>query len=1072
MRNGDAALAQSKGITDIQNALKENKPETAQKILHFYTEQYISRQQPDSLVKYIFYTGQVTKAINGVEAARKKVDGLVDKIKDMPANPSTLRQACIEAGEFYGAVGMNTRAYKLNEEALSYTRRMAGKSGNELAQVENNLATYAQRMGNIDLSTQHGRKALAYLLSGPKPDYETLYIAYNGMGALMWYASKTDSSLYFFSKALQALEKTERTAKNKFYRPAIVQNNLSGLYELQGRTTQAITALENAIDNIRDFLASNEPDVKKQTAITFQFEAIDNLAGFYKELGNYQKAQELLEYSYQQKQKILSPDDPAIFISQILLGQLYFAKRNYDKATQFLSTGLKKISSSDGDYLFWQADACNSLALLHHAKQDEKKAAFYYEKADSLYQESLQGSFDNIYLDFLRNSALFYAENNEPELAKKKATKGYEYVVKSQGTHSLIAFYQLLNLAEVYYLSGNYAASKKYSEKSLAVVDDVIRSSKNLMDSIRMELKKPKAILQKSKAGYQLLTSKNRQTLTPIWNELHEALSVLERQKTILEDPADINMVLADNTDLIEFIKKITLELYNITHEEKYIDELMSFHESALYNRIRSRLDKNDSIQFANIPTRLQNRERQLKSAMTAALKGSGSHDEKMNRYTTAIKEWDNFQKQLRTTYPRYYKMRYASIFKSTDRFENFIPSGTTVIRYFFIEKNLYALVADNRNTTLFELGQPDFGQSISELSENRLDDKQTARILFFLYQKLWRPFANNITGKKVVVIPDGILNNLNFELLTPVRITSYKDLATKSLLSKYTFSYNYSLFLLDASPARTTALENNFVAFAPGFSDEIKSQYRRLSKDSFRIDKAYLSLLPQPFSITLATRLQELFGGKTFINESSSKSSFKQNAGNNHIIHIGTHAESDNDHPEFSRLIFAKNISEGDDDNSLYVDEIYNCNLSSELAVLTACESGRPGYRDGEGMISLAHAFNYAGSQSIVTGLWKIDEQASSLLLDAFYKNLLAGMDKDDALQKAKLNYLEQAEGRMLTPQYWAGLVIMGDTSPVNIQVKSRGTNWTILAAGLIFFCAGIFFYYLKKAKKSGISR
>jgi CHAT domain-containing protein len=55
----------------------------------------------------------------------------------------------------------------------------------------------------------------------------------------------------------------------------------------------------------------------------------------------------------------------------------------------------------------------------------------------------------------------------------------------------------------------------------------------------------------------------------------------------------------------------------------------------------------------------------------------------------------------------------------------------------------------------------------------------------------------------------------------------------------------------------------------------------------------------------------------------------------------------------------------------------------------LTACESGKPGYEDGEGMISLTHAFNYAGSESIVTGLWKIDEQASALLLDIFYKNL-----------------------------------------------------------------------------------
>ncbi len=70
-----------------------------------------------------------------------------------------------------------------------------------------------------------------------------------------------------------------------------------------------------------------------------------------------------------------------------------------------------------------------------------------------------------------------------------------------------------------------------------------------------------------------------------------------------------------------------------------------------------------------------------------------------------------------------------------------------------------------------------------------------------------------------------------------------------------------------------------------------------------------------------------------------------------------------------------------------------YDCDLSSQLTVLTACESGKPGFKDGEGMISLAHAFNCAGSESILTGLWKIDEQTSAdnrrLLLQEFTRRV-----------------------------------------------------------------------------------
>jgi len=124
--------------------------------------------------------------------------------------------------------------------------------------------------------------------------------------------------------------------------------------------------------------------------------------------------------------------------------------------------------------------------------------------------------------------------------------------------------------------------------------------------------------------------------------------------------------------------------------------------------------------------------------------------------------------------------------------------------------------------------------------------------------------------------------------------------------LANYTISYQYSLFLFERGK-KAYSPDNPFVAFAPGFSDKIKQAYRSVSKDSMELDKNYLSLSPQPFSIGLAIKTQELLGGETFIDDRSTKNLFKANAGNHKIIHIGTHAESNNDYPEFSRLIFAK---------------------------------------------------------------------------------------------------------------------------------------------------------------------
>ena len=196
------------------------------------------------------------------------------------------------------------------------------------------------------------------------------------------------------------------------------------------------------------------------------------------------------------------------------------------------------------------------------------------------------------------------------------------------------------------------------------------------------------------------------------------------------------------------------------------------------------------------------------------------------------------------------------------------------------------------------------------------------------------------------------------------------------------------------------------------------------------------------------------VFKGDHFTNTNATKQLFTKQASEHKIIHIGTHAESNNISPEFSRLLFAKPVSESAsvEDNSLYAYEIYNCDLSSNLAILTACETGKPSYQSGEGMISLAHAFSYAGSESILTSLWKIDEQSSAIIVGYFYDNLKKGMSKPEALRQAKLRYLSTNEGRLLQPNYWAGLVLMGDTSPIKLDASGSWWVWAVAAAiGLI---------------------
>lgn len=1061
------AQAQVHTIAAIEKALESKNISAAASLVRAATAFYTKEKKADSLIPYIFYTGKVTQESSGTDAAKESIVSFLNDIKKLTTSPLTLCHAYGEASEYVSSVGDYVTAYQYNKEAYRYASNIKPRDNAALGKVESNMATCAQKTGDFKLAETHARRSLQMLLAVPDPDYESVYTSYNSMGAILWNASRTDSSLFYFNKALEALGKMPQNPRNRFYRPAIIYNNLAALYQMDGQTAQAIKATETTLTLLKNFIASKEPDTKKTSAVTFQFEVTDNLAGIYKELGDMRKAKELLEYSYRQKKLHLTENDAGIFISQILLGQIYYAIREHDKALQYLNMGLDHIAKTGGNYILWQADACNTLSLLYDAKHDIPQAGYYYRRTDSLYESVLQGNYDYIYLDFLRNEALFYAENNQPSLALSKALKGYDYIVRSEGASSLSAFYQLLNLSEICSASGNYRQSLAYSDKGLAVVNKKIASATNMLDSIKMELRKPKAILQKTKAAYALLENKNAAGLSALLAQINNALSIIERHKSILTNPDDENFVLADNMSVLEFAKKLNLELYHLTGDTQYLDRLISLHESGLYNKIRARLLKSDSLRFIDVPESTRIKEKQLRSDLAAALQQEGTHGERMQHYLKASQSWKLFIEQLRKESPRYYNIKYASFFKPLPDFRQSIPPLTTLVRYLFIDKKLFALVADQSQKKLYPLPIEGLQDTIAHFAELNSAANSYDGLLYELYNRLWAPLAKDIRYKKIIVIPDGILYNLNFEILTPQPIRSLNELATKSLLARYTFSYQYSLFLLQDQNKREDKGEKDFIAFAPGFSDQLKNNYLSGLKDSSQTDYNYLSLLPQPFSTRLALRLRDLFRGQAFVDEAASKNSFTSHAAGHKIIHIGTHAESNNLFPEFSRLIFAKNLSGTDEDNSLYVNEIYGCDLNTDLAVLTACETGRTGYQDGEGMISLAHAFYYAGSKSILTGLWKIDEHASTLIMNAFYENLARGEAKDEALRKAKLQYLEQANGRMLSPRYWGGLVIMGDISPVNITPYSGYTVWLVSFAILLLCIAAFLLWKRKKHTK-----
>ncbi|MBC7933884.1 MAG: CHAT domain-containing protein [Rhizobacter sp.] len=1052
-------------VADVEQLIKAENFKEANRLINTRLIAFFNAKNVDTIGDYINYLGKTTNKIKGAAAAEKEVLAIVQKAKSAFPYHKALVPIYLEAAFFVSNQGDNELAYKLVLEVDHYFITKQSVITSDLSPIQSNMGDFAMRLGKNAQASGHYLKSIEYLKRNPKPDAQKMYFANNSLGIVMWYSSKIDSAVFYFSKAIDALNAMEANPLNRHFRVALVQNNIGSCYTALGKTQEAISTFEKVISNYKEFVSSPEPHAKKENARINQYQAIDNLAKVYLELGDFTKAHDLLFYSYQQKAASFGSKSPEVYKSLIFLGTIYNNQRNYLKAQTSLNNALSHIKEQGDINISWAAEAYWQLAVAAQELKDNKAAAAHFEEANRIYEIVYAGQYDDLYLSYLGNMTMFYATNNEALLAVNLANKGLNYVKKVQGENSLGNVLQLKNLAEVDFELKKYRETITAASTGLNVVDKIIAKSSKMIDSIRIEMEKPRLILLKAKASYELTAKNDTAAIVLLLNELYVAKDILDKRKSILFEQKDVNILIANSKDLLDFIKKLNYELYNHTGKINYLDQMIGLHESGMYARIRSRMDKQKAIRFAKVPPGVIEQETKLKEAIQSSLDRAGSHDEKIRAYLSSINQWNQYQQMLRTKYAAYYNMRYASNQKTLKEFSQAIPAGINLLRYYFNGEDLFVLVASREKQKLVPLPSANLQDIIAVLNDPKTTAAEIGKASFNLYGQLWKPVEKEINSKRIIIIPDDFLYNLSFEMLSPVVVKTYKELSSQCLLNKYAISYHYSLLALSSKKAGAP-MKDNFIGFSPEFSDKQKKDYSSVIKnDSLHMDNTYLSLLPLPFTTSLAKKIQNKLGGQLFLNDESTPAAFKTQAGNHSIIHIGTHAESNNNSPEFSRLIFAKDPQRANTENSLYLFDIYNCDLSSDLSVLTACESGKPGYQDGEGMISMAHAFTYAGSESILTGLWKIDEQTSTIITDLFYKNLQEGITKDEALRQAKLSYLQQSDGRMLAPQYWAGLVIMGDSSPIIFKENSQ-TKWYWIG-GIAFILSFIALsFFLKKSK------
>ena len=328
-------------------------------------------------------------------------------------------------------------------------------------------------------------------------------------------------------------------------------------------------------------------------------------------------------------------------------------------------------------------------------------------------------------------------------------------------------------------------------------------------------------------------------------------------------------------------------------------------------------------------------------------------------------------------------------------------------------------------------------------------------------YRKIWDPLAEELIGvKRIFFSPDGQLFSLPIEysilpsgLSIIDKYACYRVSSTRELVRKKPLIGVDAVLYGGISYDMTV---EEMVADA--------EKYRAVRGDNVRergSRGALSGILQLPGTLTETNQIARVINmndhikAVTYTGIEATEASFKAlSSQHKRIVHIATHGffDADDDKAinivEQSGNIFAEDaalassgllfagvdnvrfqemIPDGVEDGVVDAGEISHIDLhGTEIVVLSACQTAQ-GIITGDGVFGLQRGFKKAGAQSILMSLWKVDDEATCLLMTEFYRNWIGEkMTKHDALEAAKQTVRSHKEKGWDDPKYWAAFILL----------------------------------------------
>lgn len=863
-------------------------------------------------------------------------------------------------------------------------------------------------------------------------------------------------------------------------------DQLAKLYMTMGAYQDAVACFQELLP-LQEKIYSQESE---QYIVTLSY-----LGLIYDGFGEYEQAKAMHEQARDVFVKAFGKD--SIGYAQIIgnlagayleMEQMEEAEKHYLEAIRYIKKRMDIAKADEkSEIMVSLATAYNNLAAVYRRSERFEEAETNYLKASNIWKKEL-GEKNPRYITNINNLGALYSSWGRDDLAEEYYLKSLQAYKEVVGERHPQYFKSLGNLASLYVKMGDLQQAKFYAEQSMLANAADLDSTvfKDLSALVDAEVLHEPSFMDAFKIySHTLSQEKDPMSLKKAYQCLDVIKSRIQNvQKSFIQDEDKFRRL-----DGLSNVAHTAIDMAVRIGEEEYLNKAFEFAEQNKSVLLASALQSDKAKSLVNLPDSLVQKERQLQQQLSESKKSlllAKSEREKADRRMRLNKlnlEIVEFQKVLEQKFPEYHQLKYNDPTVALGDIQKLLNKETLLLEYFVRDTVVYIFAVDQEGLNIYSqiLNQKQLNKSISQLRNSltaydQMKSSSRGGYTNFieegwqLYQWLLEPILKDKKGiKQLLIIPDAQLGYIPFEVLLTEKVEgegSYADLPY--LLKDYKLSYNYAASLMKENKKKQSTVNSKILGIAASYGEGTSQGVTR--SPHLRNLRKVLSPLPAAEKEVLA--LAQAFEGSFLSGNDGTEAFFKANAKDYGIIHLAMHGLLNTQQPILSSLAFTEN---GDslEDNFLQAYEIAQMDLSqTQMVVLSACETGYGRLQNGEGVMSLARSFMYAGVPSLVVSLWQVNDASTAIIMKKFYKNLAKGEDKAEALRNAKLGYIQDTEKSndlAAHPAFWAAFVMLGDEEAVEITSTAQVGNWfwwVLAGAGILLLLVLGRFILRKKAE------